>query len=439
MRRLLSDLVHAGLTTLILSTAGCGGGGGPVAARLASADFPIAPSVETVYTVGAIDGEPWETFGNVSSLAFDADGALLILDDGAGQVVVVDAAGRYVRTISNPGEGPGELTRPDGLTVFTDGRIGVMDFAKVGLQLFSREGTFLETVRFGTEAGVPGAPFHAMPDHSLVTAQVFRRSADADGPGESRPIVRFRPDGSGELFYAAWPGPPLDDTRLRDVQSGSIHMQLRPIRAFPPPLELGVFRDGRVAVVDTVGYRIKILAPEGPEGEEVTTLERPVVPVTVTERIRDAERGRRLALLDSEGGALQDVLTEGIATVAIQRSSGSSGGFDPGAMEAALRETYEGQIGNMVFPAEIPVIAGIAVDWSGRIWVRRTALPAEIGPTDILTADGRYLGTIAPDGPRIPAAFGPDGLMAYIETDELGVQSVRVARLAADELLEDAP
>lgn len=433
--------VRAGLSGLIGIT-GCGvesGAGAPRSARLDSPDFPIEPSVETVFTVGAIDGAPWETFGSVSSLAFDADGTLFILDSDAGHIVVVDTSGRYVRTISNEGEGPGELGRPEGLAVFPDGRIGVMDFAKVGLQLFDRDGTFLEGIRFATEAGVPGIPFHAMPDHSVVTAEVFRRSPQEDGSGGSRPVVRFRPDGSGELLYAAWQGPPPDDRRLEDVESGGIFLQLRPIQAFPPPLELGVSRDGRVAIVDSIGYRIKVVDPQAGEGEQVTTLERPVAPVRVTGRVRDAERARRLALLDSAGEALQDLLTEGIAMVAVRRPSGASGGPDPAAMEAALRDSYRRQIGNMVFPDEIPVIETIAVDWSGRLWVQRSGLPGESGPTDILTADGRYLGTLARDGLRIPAAFGPGGLMAYIEADDLGVQRVRAVRLAVDELLESGP
>ena len=46
-----------------------------------------------------------------------------------------------------------------------------------------------------------------------------------------------------------------------------------------------------------------------------------------------------------------------------------------------------------------------------------------------MTATGDYLGTLPPDGPRIPDAFGPGGLMAYIETDEMDVPTVRVVRL----------
>ena len=435
----MGPVLRVGLTAILLCS-GCGvdsGDGSPRSAGLDSSDFSIEPSVETVYTVGAVVGESWETFGSVSSLAFDADGTLFILDGGAGHIVVIDTAGRYVRTISKEGEGPGELGRPEGLAVFSDGRIGVMDYAKVGLQLFSRGGDFLEGIRFAAGEGVPGTPFFPMPDHSLVTPEVFRRTV-SDGSGEGRPIMRFRSDGSSELLYAAWPGPPVDDSRLEDVESGAIFVQLRPIQAFPPPLEVGALRDGRVVIVDSVGYRIRILPPDGPEGAALTMIERPLIPVEVTDRVRDAERDRRLALLDSED-VPQDVLMEGIATVLIQPPSGSSGPPDPAALEASLRDTYRRQVGNMAFPAEVPVIARMAVDWSDRIWVQRTALPGEPGPTDILTADGRYLGTIAPEGPRIPAAFGPDGLLAYIDRDELDIQRIRVVRLAADELLEDAP
>ena len=425
--------MRAGLVAVFLVTASCGDA--PRSAGLDSPDFSIEPSVETVFTVGVRDGAPWETFGSITSLAFDADGTLFILDEAAAHVVVIDASGAYVRTISRQGEGPGELARPAGLAVFSDGRIGVMDFAKSGLQLFSRDGAFLDGIRFAAGEGIPGPPFHVLPDGSIVTSEVFRRTV-SDGSGEGRPVMRFRADGSGELLHSAWAGPPLDDTQVEDGQSGGVYFELRPIRAFPPPLEVGVLRDGRVAVADSVGYRIKLLAPDGATAEDVATLERQVAPVAVTARIRDAETERRLALLDLGGDALQQVLTEGILRVAIQAPAGGSGGPDPDAIEAALRETYRRQIAYLVFPEEMPAIARIGVDWSDRLWVERTGLPGEAGPTDILTSDGRYLGTIAPDGPRIPAAFGPDGLLAYIEADELGVQRVRVARVVPDEPLE---
>jgi hypothetical protein len=63
---------------------------------------------------------------------------------------------------------------------------------------------------------------------------------------------------------------------------------------------------------------------------------------------------------------------------------------------------------------------------------RSSGRVGEDGPTDLITADGRYLGSLAPDGLRIPDAFGPDGLIARIETDEFDVPTVVVERLPAE-------
>ena len=45
--------------------------------------------------------------------------------------------------------------------------------------------------------------------------------------------------------------------------------------------------------------------------------------------------------------------------------------------------------------------------------------------------DGRYLGSYPAGMTALPAAFGPDGLAAFIETNELGVQNVVVGRMTA--------
>ena len=90
----------------------------------------------------------------------------------------------------------------------------------------------------------------------------------------------------------------------------------------------------------------------------------------------------------------------------------------------------EDQVSNMAFFPEIPVVESMAADWEGRIWVQRSSgVPGEPGPTDVITAGGGYVGTLPPDGLRIPDAFGPGGLAAYIELDELDVATVRVVRL----------
>ena len=86
----------------------------------------------------------------------------------------------------------------------------------------------------------------------------------------------------------------------------------------------------------------------------------------------------------------------------------------------------------LVFADEVPVIGAIEVDWDDRIWVTRRAADGDReGPVDIVTPDGRYVGTLAIDGLRPPDASGPDGLLAYIERDEFDLPTVRVIRLVS--------
>ncbi|MCY3944387.1 MAG: hypothetical protein OXG18_11610, partial [Gemmatimonadetes bacterium] len=173
-------------------------------------------------------------------------------------------------------------------------------------------------------------------------------------------------------------------------------------RAFEPPLGLGVLTDGRVALIDSTGYRVKLL---GRGGEVTGTIERPITPLAVDEAIREAERERYRERYP-------------------QASSDR-----PVAQRGVRREGAE----SLTFADEVPVLTGIRVDWEDRIWVERTGPTGDgdDGPIDIVTPAGDYIGTLPPDALRTPDAFGPGGLMAYIERDDLGVATVRVVRLIA--------
>jgi hypothetical protein len=75
----------------------------------------------------------------------------------------------------------------------------------------------------------------------------------------------------------------------------------------------------------------------------------------------------------------------------------------------------------------------MAAGWDGTLWVERSEVdPTEDGPIDLVSADAEYLGTVEAGGPGMPSAFGPDGLVAYIEEDEMEVPVVVVRRLPAE-------
>jgi len=85
----------------------------------------------------------------------------------------------------------------------------------------------------------------------------------------------------------------------------------------------------------------------------------------------------------------------------------------------------------MRFHPEVPVLAAIRTTWDGTLWIQRSAEPGveEPGPVDVLAPDGRYVGTLAPDVLRMPRAFGPGGLVAFVEPDEFDVPVITVRRL----------
>jgi len=160
--------------------------------------------------------------------------------------------------------------------------------------------------------------------------------------------------------------------------------------------------DGRLAYTDSSAYAIKVTSRAG---ELTRVLTRPFQPEPVTDRIREEEIQRRLEENEQQ--------------------STSSDPFD-----VAMAEFRREGIRNMEFYHEVPVVRTLRVGWEGTIWVRRRGQePASDGPIDLLTADGRYLGTLAEDATAMPRAFGPDGLVAFVERDELDVPTVIVRRL----------
>ena len=96
----------------------------------------------------------------------------------------------------------------------------------------------------------------------------------------------------------------------------------------------------------------------------------------------------------------------------------------------------------MRFYPEIPLVDDLRATWEGTLWVLRTpedGYPSEsVGlgrlagspaPIDVVTSGGRYVGTFPALVAAMPIAFGPDGLVAFVEIDEFDVPTVIVKRL----------
>ncbi len=412
----------------------CGGGDGaeqPLAdTGLDAPDHTITPTPTPVFTVGGFDAPDWAAFGAIGQVAFDDRGHLYILDSQTNIVTEVDATGAFVRTIGRPGQGPGELSNAFAFTVTADGGVAIFDVSHQGWVVYDRDGTYVRTAKVDmSKLGIPGRTVAPHPAGGVVGAvsgrMRFGPSADddaAESEAPSRPVAYFALSDADEsrAVYSAWdlPEPPAGgEQSLSTSGGGRLQLRMSRLRAFEPGLFTGVLSDGRIAVVDSTGYRIKIVDMTG---SVVEVLERPILPTPVTAAIQTREKERRMAEAEAQEGG-----------PAVLIAVGGSGGMtvDRGAM----RDMMTSRLETMIFAEEIPVIERMAVDQDGRIWVQRSSgEPGEPGPTDLLTTDGRYLGSLEAEGLRIPEAFGPDGLMVRIEEDEFDVPTLIVERMPAE-------
>ena len=397
-KRILVASALAGILACEDSAGASGASGLP--GTLEGPDIMLTAVSEDVYTVGAYLGEDWESFGMLTGVGFDGAGNLHILDRRQDRIVVLDPDGSFVRMVGGSGDGPGELRSPASLNVQRDG--GFVVASLTSIDVFAPGGQHLRRMPVNPITGSPFQQTRAFPDGSLVSI-VIRSDSTAmarwraglprpDPPG--RPIEVFPIEhGKPEVLYTAWEPPKEKAARRRPSRDGIARLSAG--RAFEPRLHFDPISDGLLAVVDSIGYRIKLISREG---HLVGTVERPIAPVAVTDAMKEAQRERYRAR------------------------------EFPGSVFRIERESAD----RMTFADEVPVIANMAVDWVDRIWVARAGDDGVgRGPTDIVTPNGGYVGTLPADGVRIPSAFGPTGLMAYITTDEFGVQVVRVIRLAS--------
>jgi len=392
---------------------------------LAGPDRTIAWERQPVYTIGGAEAEGWSAFGDVEGVAFDAAGNLYVLDRQASTIHVVAPDGSLLRSVGSPGEGPGELGQTMGMTVFADGTVAVFDIAKFGMVVYGPDGGYVRNVRVDPQAtGLLNPPFVPLPDHSFAALVGGRINTSAGVQAEpGRPVVRVPLDVDAAdpvTILTGWEPPePESDGKTTSLKTsgGSVMLRMQRLRGFTPALLMTSLRDGRLLAVDSTTYRIGVYAPDG---TFQFVLSRPVEPVPVDPSIEEQERDRRLRELEASAdrGTLRIV---------------ALGGGGGGTMQAPdMSEMMRSRIEDMIFYPEIQVIEKIAADWNDRIWVQRASgKPGTPGPTDIITPDQKYLGTLRPDGLRIPDAFGPDGLAVWIEKDELDVQRLVVARIVA--------
>ena len=407
--------------------------------ELPGRDRLIDPDFEEVYRVGVLEGESWEMFGEVNKVAFDAEGNLYVFDGTMGlmgsgnlRVLVFDGAGGFRHQFGSWGGGPGEFNRPVGFAVLRDGTTVVSDVGHRAYQLFDASGTFQRMVRTGDDPGTVSASATIRPDPrgAAVFAGGFGGGPDisfraASGAGgaavpASRPITRVALDGEvveADTVVQGW----LPRRADMDDLTPNVPAELREMLGrmsmptlFEPRLLVGVLPDGGIVHSDSSAYVLKVTPPGARAPQRI--IRRPFLPEPLTPSLRSDFEERRAARREGRGGG-----PPGPRILEVRGRS--EGGGTPVTGSFQLEQRYY---------HEVPVLRTLATTWDGRIWVqRRGTEPEGDGPIDVLTHEGEYAGTYATAATEMPDAFGPNGLVAFIELDEFDVASVVVRRLPA--------
>ena len=425
--------------------AACGGDTGGSSAPPPDDDVPLTADFEEVFRIGGIEAEGWDAFTEIADLGFDGRGHLYIRDEAGAstRIVAVDGAGALDVEFGSMGDGPGELRRVGHMLARPEGGAVIVDNGHRAYLLFGADGSFERAVRFAdADALQPayadqvrhgregGALFltRAAPTVSMSQGEATVRSGD-------RTIYRVSLD-EGEVasrvpFAEGWePRPEVQLTTKADDVSDMFGLFGDALTYFSPGLLFDAVPGDGLAYSDSSAYRVKVVTA----GAEPHILSRPLHPQPVTEQLR--ERVQASAMEEFE--------------------SSVTGQTTPGPMRQQLAAMMEGlmdgmrdMVENASFMPEVPLVRDLRTTWDGAVWVQRwgsdplAQIPgaessddpepggeeAAEGWIDVLTPGGEYVGTFSLEETSMPRAFGPGGLVAFVETDEFDVPTIIVKRL----------
>lgn len=342
-------------------------------------DRPPPWSLRQIATIGGADTGV-ENLGRLdySTVGTDTLGHVFIVSDAELHVVVVDSAGRYLRTIGRKGGGPGELQALGSMFVEPSGAVAIQDYRKMAL------------VRFGFDGSTE-------PEASLARLL-----------GLFYGVIRLTGDtlllhGQSDL------GPEPAEKLLAITQSDTT--TLASLVQVPPNGELNACNRYRMRALPRIF---------SPQMNWTTGGGSVVVNTTATYQV-DIHRANHLVR------RIRRAIMPAAATTAMIKRLYPAGRRYGGKECIVFADQIERDVGAADV---IPAIQGVAIDQEGRLWVGRYTFPDEPPRTDVFSATGAYLGTF--NGIGTPLGFPARGLVVTASVDS----TTDVGRLVVNRLVE---
>lgn len=331
---------------------------------IAAPDRPLPWALEEVSAFGGADtGAASFTGAGRETVATDGRDRIMVFDRDASRVLIFDGDGRAVHVAGGAGSGPGEIGFGFGLFDVGPERVGVFDFAKNALLIWSLEGELVSEAPLGVSAG-------GFDSGRLVGDTLLVSRTDIDSTRTLSDLVRMTPRDTQVLFTLQTP-----PRRMAEV--GCFMAQMPPM--FSPGIAWAAEGD-RLAVLRQDRYVVDLFRG----GQLERSIRRDMVGRETTPEDAD--------LLYPEG---------------MKVSFGNRGGGC--TVEAS-------EVAASVGMAErLPVLRDVAFGPGGSIWVQRYGFPGEEPVTDVFDATGRYLGTDRGHG--LPLGTLTDGRVLFAAAD----------------------
>lgn len=350
---------------------------------------PVARVGDHDLEIGLLDGPGEYAFSGVVDLVVLDGGGLLISDRATPELRLFDGAGRYVRSLGQRGEGPGEFVSPptvagvSGDTVFAwDGRTG-------RVTVFRQDGQLVESRGLRAGEGSPVLVARRLSDGGFVTlsrwipAGILRGPHDARLEVDSTVMERLGPEG--------------------DV--------LDTLRVMPD-------RHWTRMVLDGGGGRVRLIQALQPHSPRAFL----------------ASNGDQVVL------ARNDTFRFDLLTAAGVRASVRVRGIDAPADADQIRDheeqAYREETGNETLdpqtrilfdflPERLPAFAELLVARAGDVWVARPALDDSQGYSWLVfTPDGALQGSVRTP-PRMRLVAIESSHVVGVVTDDFDVPYVR--------------
>jgi hypothetical protein len=327
-----------------------------------------------------------EFFGAAGDLAIDPEGRIYVCDSKSGNIKKFDAAGKFLKTLAKPGQGPGDLNYPIDIE-YSRGRLYIRELMNRRVSMLDPEGKFLASVSFASEEG-SWWKMRALRDGRFVVQKEISDYKTPNAPQELKLDLYSADLGFLRTLY-----------RKTVMKNKYITEQGRMINIpvpFSPMVYWDVTSDGKIVIGYSEKYEIEIYDPDKGRISSFTHIYKPL---EVTARDREAHfKGLSFVLTDGSS-----ILNE-----------------SHGAPDYVVKNTE--------FPKFKPPFLDLAVDDRGSIWVLPyLADPAERA-FDVFDREGTFGGRIKIAGNgSFPsyAAFFPRGFWTSIMDKDGGIKVIK--------------